>query len=114
MRVVIDPQVYNVLDEFYKASREAHITLGLSECLAKIERLELSMRQFAEYAEIFHKEPYRQDWRDAGYYEYITEDFHFAYRVYVLPNGEKVLIYHDAVHSFLNYNSEEKTDRNNQ
>lgn len=114
MRVVIDPQVYNVLDEFYKVSREAHITLGLSECLAKIERLELSMRQFAEYAEIFHKVPYRQDWRDAGYYEYITEDFHFAYRVYVLPNGEKVLIYHDAVHSFLNYNPEEKTDRNNQ
>lgn len=114
MRVVIDPQVYNVLDEFYKASREAHITLGLSKCLAKIERLELSMRQFAEYAEIFHKEPYRQDWRDAGYYEYITEDFHFAYRVYVLPNGEKVLIYHDAVHSFLNYNPEEETDRNNQ
>ena len=110
MRVVIDPQVYNVLDEFYKASREAHITLGLSECLAKIERLELSMRQFAEYAEIFHKEPYRQDWRDAGYYEYITEDFHFAYRVYVLPNGEKVLIYHDAVHSFLNYNQGEEID----
>lgn len=110
MRVVIDPQVYNVLDEFYKASREAHITLGLSECLAKIERLEFSMRQFAEYAEIFHKEPYRQDWRDAGYYEYITEDFHFAYRVYVLPNGEKVLIYHDAVHSFLNYNQGEEID----
>lgn len=110
MKVVIDPQVYNVLDEFYEASREVHITLGLSECLAKIDRLELSMRQFAEYAEIFHKEPYRQDWRDAGYYEYITEDFHFAYRVYVLPNGEKVLRYHDAVHSLLNYNQGEEID----
>ena len=80
MKVVIDPQVYNVLDEFYEKSREAHVTLGLSECLAKIDRLEHSMLQFAEYAEVFHKEPYRQDWHKAGYYEYITEDFHFAYR----------------------------------
>ena len=111
MTVVIDPQVYDVLDEFYEKSREAHVTLGLSECLAKIDRLEHSMLQFAEYAEVFHKEPYREDWRKAGYYEYITEDFHFAYRVYVLPNGEKVLRYHDAVHSFLNYNQGEEIDR---
>ena len=111
MKVVIDSQVYNVLDEFYEKSREAHVTLGLSECLAKIDRLEHSMLQFAEYAEVFHKEPYRQDWCKAGYYEYITEDFHFAYRVYVLPNGEKVLRYHDAVHSYLNYNQGEEIDR---
>ena len=111
MKVVIDSQVYNVLDEFYEKSREAHVTLGLSECLAKIDRLEHSMLQFAEYAEVFHKEPYRQDWHKAGYYEYITEDFHFAYRVYVLPNGEKVLRYHDAVHSYLNYNQGEEIDK---
>ena len=79
-------------------------------CRAKIDRLEHSMLQFAEYAEVFHKEPYRQDWHKAGYYEYITEDFHFAYRVYVLPNGEKVLRYHDAVHSYLNYNQGEEID----
>lgn len=111
MRVVIDPLVYNVLDEFYQASREAHVTLGLSECLDKINRLEQSMLRFADYAEVFHKEPYRHDWREAGYYEYVIEDFHFAYRVYLLPNGEKVLRYHDAVHSFLYYNIGEENDK---
>ena len=66
------------------------------------------MLQFANYAEILHKEPYREDWRSKGYYEFVAEDFHFAYRVYRLPNGEKVLRYHDAVHSLLNYNPEDK------
>jgi len=43
------------------------------------------MLKFANYAEIFHKEPCREDWRNLGYYEFVTEDFHFAYRIYAQP-----------------------------
>ena len=104
MRVVIDRKVYDVLKEFYTISCRIHLSLEYSTCIAKMKRLERAMFEFANYAEILHKEPYRNDWRELGYYEFVAEDFHFAYRVYVLPNGEKVLRYHDAVHSVLNYN----------
>ena len=50
----------------------------------------------------------KREWKQAGYYEYYTEGFHFAYKVYRLPSGEKALYYHDAVHDTLNYNPEEK------
>ena len=108
MHVVIDPKVFEILDEFYTISCKKHVTLSFEECISKINRLEHAMKEFSQYAEILHKEPYRKDWRDLGYSEFVSEDFHFAYRIYILPNGEKVLRYHDAVHSYLNYNPEEK------
>lgn len=75
---------------------------------AKIDRLEKALYDFADYAEMFHGEPYRRDWREAGYNQYNVEGFNFAYRVYVLPTGEKLLYYHDAVHDSLNCNPEDK------
>lgn len=108
MLVVIDQKVFDVLNDFYTVSCRKHVTLGYEECMAKIDRLENAMQRFSQYAEIFHKEPYRTDWCELGYSEYVAEDFHFAYRIYKLPNGGKVLRYHDAVHSLLNYNPEDK------
>ena len=108
IKVVIDKKVFTVLNEFYTISCREHVTLGFEECIAKINRLERAMRDFSEYAEIIHKVPYRKDWQAHGYSEFIAEEFHFAYKVYILPNGEKVLRYHDAVHSYLNYNPEDK------
>ena len=108
MKVFIDNRVYQVLDEFYDASMRRHITLDYATVLAKIDRLEKAMYGFADFAECFHRQPYKRDWQDAGYYEFYAEEFHFAYKVYQLPSGEKVLYYHDAVHSTLNYNPEDK------
>jgi len=108
MIVYVDNKVYDVLDRFYEASMRAHITLDFPTVVAKIDRLEQALYDFAKYAEIFHRTPYKRDWQEAGYYEYYTEGFHFAYNVYSLPSGEKVLYYHDAVHDTLNYNPEEK------
>lgn len=103
MKVVINPEVFDILDDFYRISRDRHITLSLETCLAKIDRLETAIMDFAKYAEILHSEPYRDDWKKKGYNEFIAEDFHFAYKIYVLPDGEKVLRIHDAVHSLLNH-----------
>ena len=107
MIVYIDQKVYDVLDRFYEVSMQNHVALNYQTVIAKIDRLEQAMNEFAEYAEVFHREPYRNDWRKAGYFEYDVERFHFAYRIYQLPSGEKVLYFHDAVHDTLNYNPEE-------
>ena len=103
MIVVIDKKVYDMLEAFYEQSRRLHCTLTEETCRAKIDRLEAAMYNFQRYAHVFCKEPVRKDWKAKGYYEMETEDFHFAYRVYGLPNGEEVLRYHDAVHSLLNH-----------
>lgn len=104
MIVVIDKKVYDVLDTFYEQSRRLHCTLTEETCRAKIDRLEAAMYNFRRYVHSFSKTPVREDWKANGYYEMETENFHFAYRVYVLPNGEEVLRYHDVVHSLLNHN----------
>ncbi|MBO4454160.1 MAG: hypothetical protein J5761_03805 [Paludibacteraceae bacterium] len=108
MKVHIDKQVYQVLDEFYDASMKKHITLDLPTVLAKIDRLEAAMYDFASVAGMVNHKPYRKDWQAAGYKELYVEGFHFAYKLYSLPNGETVLYYHDAVHDTLNYNPEDK------
>ena len=112
MKVYIDKLVYQVLDEFYDASMKKHITLDYPTVIAKIDRLEKAMYDFADKAGTIHTEPYRRDWKDAGYLELYAEGFHFAYKVYALPNGERILYYHDAVHDKLNYNPEEKQQQN--
>lgn len=109
MNVYIDKLVYQVLDKFYDASMKKYITLDYPTVLAKINRLEQAMQDFSSCAEKVHNVPYRKDWREAGYQELYVEQFHFAYKIYSLPSGEKVLYYHDAVHDTLNYNPEEKT-----
>lgn len=108
MKVYIDKQVYRVLDEFYDASMKKHITLDYPTVLAKIDRLEQAMYDFASIAGKIHVLPYRKDWQAAGYYELIVESFHFAYKLYSLPTGETVLYYHDAIHDVLNYNPDNK------
>lgn len=108
MIVYIDNKVYDVLDKFYEASMLHHITLDYQTVKSKIDRLEQAMYDFSKYAEVFHHTPYKRDWQNAGYFEYYTEGFHFAYKVYCLPSGEKVLYYHDATHDTLNYNPEDR------
>ena len=108
MMVYIDSLVYQVLDAFYDASMREHITLDYATVVAKIDRMEQATHDFALIAEKVHHQPYRKDWQAVGYSEFIVEGFHFAYRVYQLPDGEKVLYYHDAVHDTLNYNPSEK------
>lgn len=108
MKVYIDNKVYQVLDTFYEESMKKHVTLDLETVLAKIDRLEKAMYDFAAVAEIVQKKPYRKDWKAAGLLEFYVEGFHFAYNFYSLPSGETVLYYCDAVHDTLNYNPEDK------
>lgn len=107
MKVYIDSRVYQVLQDFYDKSIDRHPALDYETVIRKTIRLEQAMYDFAEYAEIFHTQPYRKDWHLKGYFEFVHEDFHFAYKVYCSTTGEKIVIYHDACHSLLNYNPED-------
>ena len=108
MIVYISDMVYKVLDEFYDASMKKYVTLDYNTVVAKIDRLEKAMYEFSSIAQKMHAKPYRKDWQIAGYREFYTEGFHFAYEIYTLPDGEKVLYYRDAVHDTLNVNPEDK------
>ena len=111
MKVRVDNRVYEVMEDFYDKSMDAHPTLDYETVIRKTLRLEQAMCDFAEQAEIFHRTPYRKDWQEKGYREFVHEDFHFAYKVYQTSDGEKVVQFHDACHSLLNYNPEDAIDR---
>ena len=104
MKVYIENQVVETLWDFYLKSLAIHPALDYPTIINKIDRLENALLDFATYAEVLHHEPYILGWKDKGYLDFICEDFHFAYRIYHLPNGEKVLRFHDVVHSLLNHN----------
>lgn len=108
MKIYIGNLVYKVLDDFYDASMKNHITLDYLTVLEKIDRLERALYDFAPYAEMVNNVPYRREWQNAGYKEFYTEGFHFAYDVYYLHTGEQVVFYCDAVHDLMNINPEEK------
>ena len=101
MKTYVDNHVFDVMWEFYEKSLELHPALDYATVINKINRLEKALYEFSAYADIFHREPYLPQWRDAGYLEFVCEDFHFAYKIYHLPTGEKILRFHDAVHSLL-------------
>ena len=63
------------------------------------------MRSLKDYAHIYPKARYKRAWRDAGYREFIAEDFHFAYEIFIIEEtGEEVAYIVDACHSYLYYN----------
>ena len=45
----------------------------------------------------------KQDWIEAGWQEFVCEDFHFAFEYGHDQYGEEVVYVHDAVHSLLYY-----------
>ena len=66
----------------------------------KIQRLYEALEAL-DYAYIYPLARLKSDWIKKGYREYICEDFHFAYQIYILDDGERIVRIHDAVHSLL-------------
>ena len=70
----IDKMVYQVLDEFYDVSMKKHIALDYPTVVAKIDRLEKAMYDFADKAAmVVHAEPYRR--KTLGIWNYIRKGF---------------------------------------
>ena len=90
MIVRIDKNVHVQIAEFYAISMALHPTLD--EVTVEKKKSRLNAR-------------YKQAWIDAGYKEFIAEDFHFAYRIYKIEEtGELVAYVIDACHSLLYHN----------
>ena len=104
MRIIIEKRVDQAIDAFYDASILKHWhTLSYETVERKKNRLYDGLESLADYATIFSKARLKQEWVDNDWQEFICEDFHFAYEITVDAHGEKVIVVHDAVHSFLYY-----------
>ena len=101
MRVFIDKKVHLQIESLFVAAMEYYMTLDEATVIKKIDRLYDAMESLGTYAEIYPIARLKQDWISKGYQEFICEDFHFAYRIYVLEDGERIVRVHDAVHSLL-------------
>ena len=101
MKVFIDKAVHEKIVSFYEAAMNHHITLDEATVLKKIDRLYDALESLGIYAEFYPIARLKSDWISKGYQEFICEDFHFAYRIYVLEDGERIVRVHDAVHSLL-------------
>ncbi|MBQ8958026.1 MAG: hypothetical protein IJ057_05935 [Bacteroidales bacterium] len=101
MKVFIDKKVHLQIESFYEAAMAHHIALDEAVVIKKIDRLYDAMESLGTYAEIYPTAHLNNDWIPKGYQEFICEDFHFAYKIYTLEDGERIVRIHDAVHSLL-------------
>lgn len=103
MRVFIDRVVHEEIMSFYQAALAHHITLDEVTVLKKIDRLYDALDSLGDFAHIYPIARLKPVWVSKGYHEFICEDFHFAFQVYQLEDGERIVRVHDAVHSLLYY-----------
>lgn len=102
MKLVVSHKVHQAIDSFYDAAilRHRH-TLSYETVEQKKDRLYDGLESLSDYAAIFPKARLKQEWIDAGWHEFICEDFHFAYERTYDSHGGDLIIIHDAVHSLL-------------
>ncbi len=96
MRVKIEDRVFDAMDEFYDASMLKHSLLSMETVIAKEKRMIADLRRLEYCAEAMLPTRFREDWKQKGYMDFMTEGFHFGFRIEVLPSGEKVVIIYDA------------------
>lgn len=101
MKVFIDKIVHKQIVDFYDAAMQHHITLDEATVNRKIDRLYDALESLGEFGSIYPLARLKADWIKKGYREFICEDFHFAFQIYALENGEEIIRVHDAVHSLL-------------
>ncbi len=102
MRLVVSHNVHQAIDSFYDAAILRHWhSLSYETVEQKKNRLYDGLASLEDYAFIFPKARLKKEWMDAGWQEFICEDFHFAYECTQDCHGEDLVIIHDAVHSLL-------------
>lgn len=101
MRVLVRDTVYDEVERFYEAAMEHHPTLDLQTVLKKEDRLFRALQRLGETYFLYGEPRFVQQWKDAGYSDFIVEDFHFAFQVSALPSGELVVSVEDVRHSLL-------------
>lgn len=104
MRIIIEPRVHQAIDSFYDAALFHHWhTLSYENVEERKKQLYTGIRSLKEYHSIFGTARLKQEWIEAGWQEFVCNDFHFAYEVLLDKNGETMIIIKDAVHSMMYY-----------
>ena len=103
MRIIIDEKVHQSIEDFYRAAMKKHITLNFQTVEDKKNRLYDAIEDLRYNHRIYPKARLKQEWIDAGWQEFICEDFHFAYESGYDQFGEEVVYVYDTVHSLLYY-----------
>lgn len=103
MRIIIDDEVHQAIEDFYRAAMVNHITLSFETVENKKNRLFDAIEDLRYNHRIYPKARLKQEWIEAGWQEFICEDFHFAFEYGHDQYGEDVVYIHDAVHSLLYY-----------
>ena len=102
MKIIIEPSVHQAIDNFYDTAILRHWhTLSYETVERKKQRLYDGIRSLKDYYKIFGSPRLNQEWINAGWQEFICEDFHFAYEVLLDKDGHEMIIIRDAVHSML-------------
>ena len=102
MKIIVEERVDQAIDAFYDAAILSHWhTLSYETVERKKNRLYDGLESLVHYATIFPKARLKQEWIKNNWQEFICEYFHFAYEITVDVRGEKVIVIHDAVHSFI-------------
>ena len=103
MKVFIDEQVHQEIESFYQVALSLHETLTEETVMRKMQRLYQSLNSLGDYPCLYSSARVKKSWVDAGYREFICEDFHFAYQLCADEDGETFVMIVDAVHSLLNH-----------
>lgn len=102
MKIIIEPQVHQAIDNFYDAAILRHWhTLSYETVENKKRRLYAGIRSLNDYHSIFGPTRLKPEWIREGWQEFICEDFHIAYEVLYDKDGQKMIIVKDAIHSLV-------------
>lgn len=103
MRVIIDQNVNESIQQFYQVAMTLHPSLSEEAVWNKKERLYNALLGLGLYPEMYPIAK-KQKWAEHQYREAICEDFHFAYAICTDFDTKEQFVYiFDAVHSLLYY-----------
>lgn len=101
MKIIISDKASNAVNSFYEEALKRHDALDERTITKKVRRLYAGIKSLKSFYSIYPKARYKKEWILQGYQVYTIEDFHFAYRLVQLKNGETAVYIADACHSLL-------------
>lgn len=101
MKVVVSPQAYAALEDFYTVAIDTHPTLDEETVLRKIERLENALQRLGYFPYSCPKVRYRKKWIEEGCRDFVFEDLHAAYKIVKDKHETKYVFVVDVCHSKL-------------
>lgn len=105
MRIFIDPWVDEVIKSFYLRSMQLHPSLSEESVVEKVNRLyDAIYDNLNSFPYKFSLAEHKEAWKKAGYRDFKTGNFHFAYQIYADENNVPFVVIWDACYDKLYHN----------